>query len=490
MPRIFKSSADIEHLSKNGSSQLGKGASGRVLLVSHREDPSRRFAMKALLKKSHSISKQINREIQLHMKLKNPNVIAMEDYLEEGDYVYIFMEYAPHGDLFSYIQANKSRISSIDFLRIFYETCLGLQYIQSKSIIHRDLKPENILLGEDFRVKICDFGWSAIYSPEEKRETFCGTFEYMAPEVFLKRPQTQKTDVWSLGILLYELTHGFAPFRGSKPEEVMSKIGANQIFFRKDLDQRVRDLIISILRFDPAQRPGISTILANSLFDRFRQTSLSPDRIANSRAFKKPETPIASSDKTSLKSLVSGLSLNKSPVLETSPSTQRTPLVTTKSKSPTFSDRAPFQFPPLTAQAFLGAFKPGPSSSDPPAVLKPQVSTIPSRGNTPTLRIKLDAPKLAESSKVPSFNLTTSASKPTPSQKLASQAGVYRSVSNLSSAASPVEKKVEVMTFNHYLNRINNLNPLPSESAKTPTPKTTQPDNSYGFYSQRNPFKS
>ena len=81
--------------------------------------------------------------------------------------------------------------------------------------MHRDLKPENILLDKDYNIKLCDFGWSALYADDVLRETMCGTFEYMAPEIYKRKNQTKKTDVWSLGILLYELFHGHPPFRGS-----------------------------------------------------------------------------------------------------------------------------------------------------------------------------------------------------------------------------------------------------------------------------------
>jgi serine/threonine protein kinase len=74
------------------------------------------------------------------------------------------------------------------------------------------LKPENILLNSENVVKLSDFGWSAVFNEEEYRETVCGTFEYMAPEIFEKKRQTKKTDIWALGILLYELMHGYAPY--------------------------------------------------------------------------------------------------------------------------------------------------------------------------------------------------------------------------------------------------------------------------------------
>lgn len=94
------------------------------------------------------------------------------------------MEYAPNGDLFHRIHRNK--LESDELLRIFYQVCLGIRYLHAKNIMHRDLKPENVLLDKDMNVKICDFGWSTEYFEGVCRETLCGTYEYMAPEVLLR----------------------------------------------------------------------------------------------------------------------------------------------------------------------------------------------------------------------------------------------------------------------------------------------------------------
>ncbi len=102
--------------------------------------------------------------------------------------------------------------------------------------MHRDLKPENILVDKELNVKVCDFGWSAKYSNLESRETVCGTYEYMSPEVFFRKRQTKKTDIWALGIFLYELMHYKAPFRGSRMNSVIQNILKNTMMFKKDIN--------------------------------------------------------------------------------------------------------------------------------------------------------------------------------------------------------------------------------------------------------------
>ena len=89
--------------------------------------------------------------------------------------------------------------------------CDAVKYLHDNNLIHRDIKPENILLDENLVPKLSDFGWSAIIK-NEKRHTFCGTFEYMAPEMFENEEYTYSVDIWSLGILLYELYHGKSPY--------------------------------------------------------------------------------------------------------------------------------------------------------------------------------------------------------------------------------------------------------------------------------------
>lgn len=270
MKKIFHSLNDVVYKKKNnGSEKIGSGGFGSVKLVHHRKNPKLLYAMKEILKKSSNDTKRIFQEIKLHKNLNHENIINFLDFLETKDKVHIFLEYASEGDLFTYIQKNKS-LSKTELLNFFYQTCKGIGYIHAKDIMHRDLKPENILLCDNKIVKICDFGGSAEYRESETRETVCGTFEYMSPEVFFRNRQTKKTDIWALGILLFELFQGYAPFRGTRMELVMKKVMKNEIRFRKEIDLDIEKLIRKILIFDPKKRPDIEEILNDKIFDKLK----------------------------------------------------------------------------------------------------------------------------------------------------------------------------------------------------------------------------
>lgn len=258
--KIFKSLDDVAKFNDKGSS-LGAGTFAKVVLVSHKDNPGKLYAMKELEKHSVRATLMIQKEIKLHMTLSHPHIIQFEDYIETPKKVFIFLEYAKHGDMFGYI--TKHKLSEDECMRFFYQTCEGISYIHGKSIMHRDMKPENILLDQNLNVKIADFGWSAEYLPTECRQTLCGTYEYMAPEIFFRKQQTKKTDIWALGILLYELFHGHAPYRGTKMEEVLASIMKNSLAFKKTIDPSVRSLIAKILNFEPTARPSIEDILAS-----------------------------------------------------------------------------------------------------------------------------------------------------------------------------------------------------------------------------------
>ena len=269
MSKLFTTMSDVVPISQGGTDKLGEGSFSKVKLVSHRLHPGKLYAMKTVLKKGERERQMIYKEITLHKALNHPNIIKFEDFLEERSEVFIFLEYAKNKDLFT--QINLRRHPEGELLRFFYQTCLAIQYLHARNIMHRDLKPENILMDEHMNVKICDFGWSTEYLEGVPRETLCGTFEYMSPEVLLRERQTKKTDIWALGVLLYELFHGYAPFQGSRMNDILDQITRDRIVFRTNVDPEVKDLVLKILKFDSRQRPDIGAILAHPLLARCDQ---------------------------------------------------------------------------------------------------------------------------------------------------------------------------------------------------------------------------
>ena len=126
----------------------------------------------------------------------------------------------------------------------------AINFLHSNNLVHRDLKPENILIDDKDNVKLCDFGW-CVDLTTGNRVTFCGTYEYMAPEIIKELPYDYSIDSWSLGILLYEMTHGYSPFRAQVDEgeeyvEIFKNILKYNFKIEKPLSKNCQDLITSI----------------------------------------------------------------------------------------------------------------------------------------------------------------------------------------------------------------------------------------------------
>ena len=194
----FKSQSDIVYLKKFGKSAIGRGAYGNVCLIQHSRTKEGPFALKKMDLSNPSELEYIKREINLHQKLKHPFIIDLVDYFFEDQTAFIILEYASSGNLYNYLH-KALFIPKPDLLKMFTQIVLAVKHLHFKEILHRDIKPENILLDANRNVKLCDFGWSVQCSGYQIRNTFCGTPEYMSPEMLLGRGQTHKSDIYALG---------------------------------------------------------------------------------------------------------------------------------------------------------------------------------------------------------------------------------------------------------------------------------------------------
>ena len=185
MGKLFSSTNQIVYVNKNGNKKLGQGSYSEVVLVRHKNNPKKLYALKRIKNYFQYDQQSIRKEIHLHKQLNHPNVIKLVDYFYENKVIYILLEYASNGDLYKFLLKNRNCSNKLK-LKFFHQTALAVQYIHKRGIMHRDIKPENILLDSNFNVKLCDFGWSILYKPHESRTTICGTYEYMAPEIFTR----------------------------------------------------------------------------------------------------------------------------------------------------------------------------------------------------------------------------------------------------------------------------------------------------------------
>lgn len=131
----------------------------------------------------------------------------MIDHKETTEFIYILLDIADNGCIYFYIHSRRGLPEDLA-LRYFYQSLAATKYLHDLGIVHRDIKPENILLDSNYNVQLCDFGWARSIVENMSRKSICGTYEYMSPEIALIQGHDSKTDIWSLGILLYEFIHG------------------------------------------------------------------------------------------------------------------------------------------------------------------------------------------------------------------------------------------------------------------------------------------
>ena len=254
---------------REGDSYIGKGAFGEVWKVSHRQS-NKIYVIKVMDKlaiKDQKLSDQINREIEIMYKLNHPHVMKLINHFEDDEKFYLIMPYASKGQLYSLLrrQVRFDQRTAAQYMR---EVLEAVRYIHSFSpkIIHRDIKPENLLLDENYRVLLSDFGWSNFLDENETRKTFCGTPEYLSPEMAKKSGHNEMVDIWALGVLLFEFLAGYAPFSGSCPKELYTNIKKLKVNWSVDFPPLAKNLISKILKLNPSERLSVDEILDHPWF--------------------------------------------------------------------------------------------------------------------------------------------------------------------------------------------------------------------------------
>eukprot|EP01115_Flamella_aegyptia_P005059 TRINITY_DN2149_c0_g1_i2.p1 TRINITY_DN2149_c0_g1~~TRINITY_DN2149_c0_g1_i2.p1 ORF type:complete len:309 (+),score=81.45 TRINITY_DN2149_c0_g1_i2:500-1426(+) len=216
------------------------------------------FAMKVLKKEAIIARKQVahtKAEKSILQKIYHPFIVKLNYAFQTDEKLYMILDYVNGGELFFHLK--KEGKFSEDRVRIYSaEISLALEHLHSLDIVYRDLKPENILLDNEGHICITDFGLSKEISQEEGTHTFCGTPEYLAPEVLKGKGHNCAVDWWSLGTLIYEMLTGLPPFYSQNINIMYQKILNGELRFPSYISAEAKDLLEGLLDRDPASRLG------------------------------------------------------------------------------------------------------------------------------------------------------------------------------------------------------------------------------------------
>uniref|UniRef100_A0A8C7ZH41 non-specific serine/threonine protein kinase n=1 Tax=Oryzias sinensis TaxID=183150 RepID=A0A8C7ZH41_9TELE len=255
-------------------------------------DASQLYAMKVLKKASLKVRDRVRTKMErdILVEVNHPFIVKLHYAFQTEGKLYLILDFLRGGDVFTRL-SKEVMFTEEDVKFYLAELALALDHLHSLGIVYRDLKPENILLDEAGHIKLTDFGLSKeSVDADKKAYSFCGTVEYMAPEVVNRRGHTQSADWWSLGVLMFEMLTGTLPFQGKDRNETMNMILKAKLGMPQFLSLEAQSLLRMLFKRNPANRLGagsdgveeikrhafFSTIDWNKLYRRELQPPFKP----------------------------------------------------------------------------------------------------------------------------------------------------------------------------------------------------------------------
>jgi len=293
---------------------LGKGSFGEVSLVKHLRT-NETYAMKVMKKADcEELYDDVYSEMKILAMLSHPFIVGMHFWFEDSDQLYYILDFVPGGELYHHL-LRRRRFSEPVARFYMAEIVLALEYLHKDGIMYRDLKPENLLLDADGHIKMTDFGLSksGITSVGDGAQTFCGTPQYLAPEILRGVEHGTAVDWWSAGVVLYEMVTGSTPFQSSNRKEMYTKVVKGHIAFPYFVSSPCKSFIRGLLVRRPRDRLGSGPLGINEIKAQEFFSAVDWDALLR-KQIKAPYIPASSSSSSSSNqgvSLASGGGLNK-----------------------------------------------------------------------------------------------------------------------------------------------------------------------------------
>lgn len=247
---------------------IGRGLYGKVSLAK-KLDTGELFAIKSIPKRrlfqNNSVHTVVN-ERNVLSSVSHPFVVCLRYAFQSDSKLYLVLDYVPGEELFFRMQSHRTGLDIEEVRFYIAEIVVALGYIHSKGIIYRDLKPENVLLDTDGHVRLTDFSLSKDLRSNDLTSTFCGTNEYLAPEVVRGESYGIAIDWWTVGVLMYEMMYGKTPFFCANKAQMFKRVLTADIFFPWTVDESAESLLRGLLCKDPAKRFGFRQVVAHEFF--------------------------------------------------------------------------------------------------------------------------------------------------------------------------------------------------------------------------------
>jgi serine/threonine protein kinase len=256
----------------------GHGSFGVVREATCKET-GHKFAVKTVWKAHYNEKKiYLQKEIEILYNLDHENIIKLYNVYEDNTAIHFIFELIEGGELFDYILSHEGKLlpesRAVD---LFYQILCALQYLHSKNIVHRDIKPENFLVFNSagkIKLKLIDFGFAEQFAPGQKMTDILGSPNYVAPEMTVGDPYDEKVDMWSAGVVLYNMLSGRHPFWGATELELLNNVASAPVVYSPSCFKNpdAKNLCENLLNRDPNKRFSASEAITHRWVDNYINT--------------------------------------------------------------------------------------------------------------------------------------------------------------------------------------------------------------------------